>query len=60
VFVVDVRKQLPLLGRDWMTLLNFDVISLMTQATTAVHQMTANLVKDDLIKEFSEVFQNEL
>ena len=60
VVVVDVRKQLPLLERDWMALLNFDLISLMTQATTAVHQTSANLVKDDLIKEFSKVFQNEL
>ena len=29
--VVDVKKQLPLLGRDWMALLNFDLISLITQ-----------------------------
>ena len=57
--VVDVKKQLPLLGRDWMALLNFDLISLITQATT-VHQTTANVVKDDLIKEFSEVFRDEL
>ena len=62
--VVDVKKQLPLLGRDWMALLNFDLISLITQATTAhpattLHQTTAD-VKGDLITEFAEVFQDEL
>ena len=57
--VVDVQKQFPLLGRDWMALLNFDLISLMTQAT-AIHQTTADVVKNDLMEEFAEVFQNEL
>ena len=42
--MVDVQKQCPLLGRDWMALLNFDLISLMTQATT-IHQTTADVVK---------------
>ena len=58
--VVDVKKQLTLLGRDWMALLNFDLISLITQATTTVHQTTINVVKVDLIKEIPEVFQDEL
>ena len=57
--VVDVQKQCPLLGRDWMALLNFDLISLMTQATT-IHQTTADVVKNDLIEEFAEVFWDEL
>ena len=56
--MVDVQKQFPLLGRDWMTLLNFDLISLMTQATP-VHQMTAD-VKLGLLEEFAEVFRDEL
>ena len=47
--VVDVQKQFPLLGRDWMALLNFDLISLMTQATT-IHQTTADVVKNDLME----------
>ena len=57
--VVDVQKQLPLLGRDWMVLLNFDLISLITQATT-IHQTTADVVKNDLMEEFAEMFQDEL
>ena len=57
--VVDVQKQCPLLGRAWMALLNFDVISLMTQATT-IHQTTAYVVKNDLIEEFAELFRDEL
>ena len=56
--VVDVQKQCPLLGRDWMALLNSYLISLMTQATT-IHQ-TADVVKNDLIEEFAEVIQDEL
>ena len=56
--VVDVQKQFPLLGRDWMTLLNFDLISLMTQAT-AVYQTTAD-VKFGLLGEFAKVFLDEL
>ena len=31
--VVDVEKQLPLLGRDWMSLLQFDVTPLMERVT---------------------------
>ena len=42
-----------------MALLNFDLISLMTQAT-AIHQTTTDVVKNDLMEEFAEVFQNEL
>ena len=56
--MVDVQKHFSLLGRDWMTLLNFDLISLMTQAT-AVYQITAD-VKLGLLEEFSEVFCDEL
>jgi len=47
--VVDVQKQFPLLGRDWMVLLNFDVVSLMTTAT-AVHQMSTDAVMNKLIQ----------
>ena len=56
--VVDVEKQSTLLGREWMTLLTFDLISLMTQAT-AVHQTTGD-VKLGLLEEFAEVFRDEL
>ena len=57
--VVDVQKQFPLLGRDWMALLNFDLISLMRQATV-IHQTTAEVPKNNLIEEFAEVFRDEL
>ena len=57
--VVDVQKQFPLLGRDGMVLLNLDLISLMTQATT-IHQTTADVVKNDMMEEFAEVFRDEL
>ena len=57
--VVDVQKQFLLLGRDWMALLDFDLIALLTQ-TTAIHRTNADVVKTDLIKEFAEVFQSEL
>ena len=52
-------ETVPLLGRDWMALLNFDLISLMTQVT-AIHQTTADVVKNDLMEEFAEVFQDKL
>ena len=41
-----------------MALLNFDLISLMRQAT-AIHQTTADVVKNNLIEEFTEVFRDE-
>jgi len=41
-----------------MTLLHFDLISLMTKATT-VHHTSAEAIKDDFISEFSEVFQDK-
>lgn len=40
-----------------MALLNFD--SLMTQATT-IHQTTVDVVKNDQMKEFVEMFRDEL
>ena len=57
--VVDVQEQFPLLGRDWMALIIFDLISLMRQAT-AIYQMTADVVKNDLIGKVAEVFWDEL
>jgi len=56
--VVDVKKQFPLLGRDWIALLNF-VVSLMTTAT-AVHQMSTDAVVNELMTEFADVFCDEL
>ena len=35
--VVEVEKQLLLLGRDWMALLQFDVVTLTEQATQVHH-----------------------
>ena len=35
--VVEVEKQLPWLGRYWMALLQFDVVTLMEQVTQVHH-----------------------
>ena len=57
--VVDVKKQFPLLGRDWMSLLHFDVVHLMDQATQ-VHHTSADSSSTELVAEFSNVFKDEL
>ena len=54
--VVEVEHQLPLLGRDWMTLLQFNVVTLMEQVT----QVHCTSETTDLVTEFADVFKEEL
>ena len=54
--VVKVEQQLPLLGRDWMKLLQFDVVTLMEQVTQ-VHYSSETT---NLFTEFTDVFKEEL
>ena len=53
--VVEVEQQLTLLGRDWLTLLQFDVVTLMEQVTQ-VHYTSETT---NLLTEFAEVFKEE-
>ena len=55
--VVDVHSQLPLLGRDWMALLQFDVSTLIDQATQ-IHHMSGTTLATDVMAEFSDVFKD--
>jgi len=57
--VVDVKKQFPLLGRDWMALLQFDVVHLMDQATQ-VHLNSADNSSLEVVADFADVFKDEL
>ena len=57
--VVEVEKQLPLLGRDWVTLLQFDVVTLMEQVTQ-VHHTAEDTVANKIMIEFADVFKDEL
>ena len=56
IVVVEVEQQLPLLGRDWMKLLQFDVVTLMEQVTQ-VHYSSETT---NLLTEFTDVFKEEL
>ena len=42
--VVEVEKQLPWLGRYWMALLQFDVVTLMEQVTQVYHTLTDSIL----------------
>ena len=57
--VVDVHCQLLLLGRDWMALLQFDVSTLINQATQ-IHHMSGTTLVTDIMAEFSGVFKDQL
>ena len=57
--VVDVGKQLPLLGRDWMLLLQFDVVALMDKVTQ-VHHTSVDATLTEIMTEFADVFRDEL
>jgi len=57
--VVDVQKQPPLLGRDWMALLQFDVSTLMNQATQ-IHHNSKDILATGIMVEFSDVFKDQL
>ena len=52
---VDVQKQLPLLGRDWMNILQFDVSAMIKQATQ-IHHMSGSTLMAGLMAEFADVF----
>ena len=59
--VVEVEKQLPLLGIDLMTLLQFDVVTQIEQVTQVHH--TAKLedtMANKIMIEFADVFNDEL
>ena len=57
--MVDVEGQLPLMGRDWMSLLQFDVVALMKQMTQ-VHQISEDTMATEIMIEFADVFKDEL
>ena len=46
--VVDVHNQLPFLGRDWMALLQFDVSTLINQASQ-IHHMSGTTLATDIM-----------
>ena len=54
--VVDVHSQLLLLSRDWMALLQFDVSTLINQATK-IHHMSGTTLVTDIMAEFSDVLK---
>ena len=57
--VVEVEQQLPLLGRDWMALLKFDVVTIMNQVTQ-VHHTSEDPMTTEIKTEFADVFKEEL
>ena len=57
--VIDIEKQLPLLGRDWMSLLQFDVTALM-ERVTQLHHTSEDTMATEIITEFTDVFKDEL
>ena len=57
--VMDGEGQLPLMGRDWMSLLQFDVVALMKQMTQ-VHQTSEDSMATEIMTEFADVFKDEL
>ena len=57
--VVDVEKQLTLLGRDWMSLLQFDITALM-ERVTQLHHTSEDTMATEIIAEFADVFKEEL
>ena len=59
--VVDVDEQLPLLGRDWMSLLQFDVVNLLELVThDQVHHTSVDTMTNEIMTEFADVFKDEL
>jgi len=53
--VVDIEHQLPPLGRYWMSLLHFDVATLMEQVTQ-VHHTSESTMAAEIMTEFGDVF----
>ena len=59
--VVDVDEQLPLLGRGWMSLLQFDVINLVELVThDQVRHTSVDTMTNEIMTEFADVFKDEL
>ena len=50
----------PLFGRDWMYLLNFDVAELIGKATAPVARCVNLVSEESLLKDFADVFKEEL
>ena len=57
--VVDVHSQLPLLGRDWMALLQFDVSTLINQVSQ-IHHMSGTTLATDIMAKSSDIFKDQL
>ena len=59
--MVDVDEQLLLLGRDWMSLLQFDVVNLLELVThDQVHHTSMDTMTNEIMTEFTDMFKNEL
>ena len=58
---MDVDKQLPLLGRDCMSLLQFDVVNLLELVTHyQIHHTSVDTMTNKIMTEFADVFKDEL
>ena len=57
--VVDIKKRFPLLGRDWMALLQIDVVHLMNQATK-VYLNSVDNSSSEVAADFADVFKGVL
>ena len=58
--VVDVSTQYPLFGRDWMSLLGFDVSALIQEATQVLSTSVGGSTADHLCSKYADVFKEDL
>ena len=58
--VVDVSTQCPLFGRDWMSLLWFDVSALIQEATQVLNTSVGDSTADHLCSKYADVFKEDL
>ena len=58
--VVDVSTQCPLFGRDWMSLLWFDVSALIQEATQILSTSVGDSTADHLCSKYADVFKEDL
>ena len=56
---MDVHSKLPLLGRDWIALLQFNMSTLINQ-TAQIHCMSGTTPATEMVAEFSDVFKDQL